>query len=296
MINLSSFIAFHARQTPRRCALKYRREEITYAAFNERIQIVGGWLASRGIGPDDVVAVLMKNSAAFLDIAFAISHIGAVFLPINYRLASDEIAYIVENAGARLLIADEEFGASAAGPAPIVLVDVTAQPSATRLAPDAKPAAAHPRRPSDLMRLMYTSGTTDRPKGVMLSYENIYWKSADHVLVLGLSRDTRLLVAGPLYHVGALDLPGIAVLWQGGMLSIQRDFDAAQCLAAIEADRLNGAWLAPVMTTSILTCPNRQRSGSTHSRLLAIFQRCPLHRRLRSDRNLRRRHLHGAGA
>ena len=109
------------------------------------------------------------------------------------------------------------------------------------------------------MRLMYTSGTTDRPKGVMLTYENIYWKSADHVLVLGLSRDTRLLVAGPLYHVGALDLPGIAVLWQGGMLSIQRDFDAAQCLAAIEADRLNAAWLAPVMTTVDPHLPDRER-------------------------------------
>jgi len=259
MINLSSFVAFHARQTPGRCALKYRDEEITYAAFERRIGIVGGWLASRGIGPDDVVAVLMKNSAAFLDIAFAASHIGAIFLPINYRLASDEIAYIVENSGARLLIADEEFDASAAGPAPIVLVDVAAQSNATRLAPDAKPATAHRRRTSDLMRLMYTSGTTDRPKGVMLTYENIYWKSADHVLALGLSRDTRLLVAGPLYHVGALDLPGIAVLWQGGMLSIQRDFDAAQCLAAIEADRLNAAWLAPVMTTSMLTHQNRGR-------------------------------------
>ena len=259
MINLSSFIAFHARQTPQRCALKYRGEEISYAAFEGRIRSVGGWLASRGIGPDDVVAVLMKNSAAFLDIAFAASHIGAIFLPINYRLAADEIAYIVENSGARLLIADEEFGASAAGPAPIVPVDATAQFDATRLAPDAKPAKAHYRLPSDLMRLMYTSGTTDRPKGVMLTYENIYWKSADHVLALGLSRDTRLLVAGPLYHVGALDLPGIAVLWQGGMLSIQRDFDATQCLAAIEADRLDRAWLAPVMTTSILTLPDRGR-------------------------------------
>lgn len=109
------------------------------------------------------------------------------------------------------------------------------------------------------MRLMYTSGTTDRPKGVMLSYENFYWKSADHVLALGINRDTRLLVAGPLYHVGALDLPGIGVLWQGGMLSIQRDFDARQCLAAIEADRLDAAWLAPVMTTSVLTCPDRGR-------------------------------------
>src|SRR5436309_6069286 len=259
MINLSSFIAFHARQTPGRCALKYRREEISYAAFNRRIRVVGGWLASRGIGAGDVVAVLMKNSAAFLDIAFAASHIGAVFLPINYRLASDEIAYIVENSGARVLIADQELGASAAGPAPIVLVDEAAQSNATLLAPGAKPAAAHRRLPSDLMRLMYTSGTTDRPKGVMLTYENFYWKSADHVLVLGLSRDMRLLVAGPLYHVGALDLPGIAVLWQGGILSIQRDFDAGQCLAAIESDRLDAAWLAPVMTTSLLTCQNRER-------------------------------------
>ena len=259
MINLSSFIAFHARQTPARCALKFRGEEIAYAAFDERIRLVGGWLASRGIGADDVVAVLMKNSAAFLDIAFAVSHIGAIFLPINYRLASDEIAYIVENSGARVLIADEEFAANAAGPAPVVLVDEAAQSNATRLSSNAKPVPAHRRRPSDLMRLMYTSGTTDRPKGVMLTYENFYWKSADHVLVLGLSCDTRLLVAGPLYHVGALDLPGIAALWQGGMLSIQRDFDAAQCLAAIEADRLNGAWLAPVMTTSILTCPDRER-------------------------------------
>jgi fatty-acyl-CoA synthase len=259
MINLSSFIAFHVRQAPERCALKYRGEEISYASFDERIRTVGGWLVSRGIGANDVIAVLMKNSAAFLDIAFAASHIGAIFLPINYRLAPDEIAYIVENSGARVLIADEELDVNAAGPAPIVLVDEAAQSDATRLASNAKPVRPHRRRPSDLMRLMYTSGTTDRPKGVMLTYENFYWKSADHVLVLGLSCDTRLLVAGPLYHVGALDLPGIAVLWQGGMLSIQRDFDAAQCLAAIEADRLNGAWLAPVMTTSILAYPDRKR-------------------------------------
>jgi len=115
----------------------------------------------------------------------------------------------------------------------------------------------HPRQPRDLMRLMYTSGTTDRPKGVMLTYENMYWKSADQTLVLGLNADTRLLVVGPLYHVGALDLPGIAVLWHGGMLSIHRNFEPEQALAAIEAEKLNAAWFAPVMTTAILTCPAR---------------------------------------
>jgi fatty-acyl-CoA synthase len=259
MINLSSFIAFHARRTPDRCALKYRGEEISYATFDRRIGMVGGWLISRGIGADDVVAVLMKNSTAFLEIAFAVSHIGAVFLPINYRLSSDEVGYIVGNSGARLLIADEEFAGIAAGSARVVLLDEAAQSNATELAPDVAPAPVRPRASSDLMRLMYTSGTTDRPKGVMLSYDNMYWKSADQTVVLGLSAETRLLVVGPLYHVGALDLPGIAVLWHGGLLSIHRNFEPAQALAAIEAEKLNAAWFAPVMTTAILTCADRQR-------------------------------------
>ena len=91
MINLSSFIAFHAKRTPDRPALRYRGEDISYASFNERIRKVGGWLRSQRIGEDDVVAVLMKNSTAFLELAFATSHIGAVFLPINYRLSRDEV-------------------------------------------------------------------------------------------------------------------------------------------------------------------------------------------------------------
>jgi len=259
MINLSSFIAFHARRTPDRCALKYRGEDISYADFDHRIRKVGGWLTLRGIGAGDVVAVLMKNSTAFLELAFATSHIGAVFLPVNYRLAADEVGYIIGNSSARILIADEEFAAIAAGGALVVLLNEAAQSGATCLAPDVAPAAMHPRQPRDLMRLMYTSGTTDRPKGVMLSYENIYWKSADQTLVLGLNAETRLLVVGPLYHVGALDLPGIAVLWHGGLLSIHRNFEPEQALAAIETEKLTAAWFAPVMTIALLTCPNRDR-------------------------------------
>jgi len=256
MINLSSFIAFHARRTPDRPALKYRGEDISYAAFDTRIRTVAGWLATRGIGAGDVVAVLMKNSAAFLELVFAASHLGAVFLPINFRLSGDEVGYIVENSGARILIADEELAANATG-APRVVLDEAAQQSVTRLAADTMPAPMHMRRPSDLMRLMYTSGTTDRPKGVMLTYDNFYWKSADQTIALGLSAGTRLLVVGPLYHVGALDLPGIAVLWHGGFMHIERNFEPETALAAIEADKLNAAWFAPVMTTAMLTCSSR---------------------------------------
>jgi fatty-acyl-CoA synthase len=95
VINLSSFIAFHAPRTPDRCALKYYGKDISYAEFDHRVRKVAGWLLAHDIRPDDVVAVLMKNSTAFLELVFATSHIGAVFLPINYRLSADEIAYIV---------------------------------------------------------------------------------------------------------------------------------------------------------------------------------------------------------
>src|SRR3569623_470004 len=159
MINLSSFIAFHARRTPDRPALKYRGEELSYFMLDARIRTVAGWLAARGIGSGDVVAKLMKNSAAFLELVFATSHIGAVFLPINFRLSADEVGYIVDNSGARILIADEELAVIAAGGAPVVLLDVTAQLGITKLAPDIAPAPMHVRQPRDLMRLMYTSGT-----------------------------------------------------------------------------------------------------------------------------------------
>ncbi|WP_445221106.1 AMP-binding protein [Bradyrhizobium sp. Pa8] len=258
MINLSSFITFHARRTPDRPALKYRGEEISYADFDARIRQAAGWLAAQGIDAGDVVAVLMKNSAAFLELVFAASHLGAVFLPINFRLSRDEVGYIAGNAGARLLIVDEELAANAAG-AKVVVLNEAAQQRITHLAGEIAPAPMHVRAPSDLMRLMYTSGTTDRPKGVMLTYDNFYWKSADQTIALGIGAETRLLVVGPLYHVGALDLPGIAVLWHGGFIRIERNFEPETAIAAIAEDKLNAAWFAPVMTTAMLTCPARHR-------------------------------------
>ncbi|MFG1374264.1 long-chain-fatty-acid--CoA ligase [Xanthobacter oligotrophicus] len=267
MLNLSTFIAYHAARTPDRTALIYEDRPISYADFSGRIGGLAAVLAARGIGPGDVVAVFMRNSPAFLEIAFAASHLGAVFLPINFRLAPAEVAYILEDAGAKVLFVDDEFAAVCELVTLKIVLDAAAQADSRVLHHAvAAPPPQCPRVSGDLVRLMYTSGTTARPKGVMHSYENIYWKSIDHIIALGLTADDRLLVVGPLYHVGAFDFPGIAVLWLGGTFCVLRDFDAEATLAAIACHRLTGAWLAPVMLSRILAVEDTGRFDLTSLR------------------------------
>jgi fatty-acyl-CoA synthase len=264
MINLSSFIRAHACETPDRVAISYDGRQMDYAALFASIRSVAGLLRDSGIGPDVTVAMLMKNSPAFIQFAMAASHLGGIYLPINFRLSADEVAYIAADAGAKAIVVDEELAHLAPEGLPRIVVPRAAEFDSAMLA-TGEPASEEPaqRLPDDLFRLMYTSGTTARPKGVMHSYENLYFKGMDHLIALGLNRQTRLLVVGPLYHVGAFDLPGVGVLWAGGMISILREFDPAATLALIERERLNGAWLAPVMTTGLLTCPDAARFDLT---------------------------------
>lgn len=259
MVNLSAFIDYHARVSPQREALLYDGERITYVELALRLRALAGLFAARGVGAGDVVAVLMKNSAAYLDIAFAVSYLGAVLLPINFRLSQAEVAYIVGDSNTRLLCVDEELTGSVGGTDAVIVFDTRAQrdPRVLTGARAAPPCAV--RAPQDLMRLMYTSGTTAHPKGVQHTYSNFYWKNMDHVLALGLGPDSRANVVGPLYHVGGMDLPGINVLWQGGLLYVHREFDPEATVAAIAAERLNCTWMAPVMTGRVLALENRDR-------------------------------------
>jgi len=258
MVSLSDSVAWWARTVPDHTAVVYLGQRISYGELQIRVEAVAGLLVAQGIRPGNVVALLMKNSAAFLELSLAISHVGAILLPINYRLGADEVAYILEHSGASLLFCDEELQASAQVHS--VIVNEASQSNSRLLAQGCVPVKQpHVSLPNDLYRLMYTSGTTDRPKGVMHSYSNVAWKCFDHIAALGLSKEDRLLVVGPLYHVGAFDLPGLAVLVQGGMIALQRDFEPEATLALIERERLSGGWMAPVMLNRLLALPERER-------------------------------------
>lgn len=260
MASIAASVAWWARTEPGRTALVYQDQSITYAELQRRIEAAAGLICAQGVQPGQVVALLMKNSAAFLELALAVIHAGAVLLPINYRLGAEEVAYILDHAGARLLFVDEELMSSTTGcSVPCVVLDSPAQADSRRLVGDAQPQShAHQVGPADLYRLMYTSGTTDRPKGVMHTHANAMWKNIDHIAALGLSRDDRLLVVGPLYHVGAFDLPGVALWAMGGCLVVLREFDPRATLATIQQERITGAWMAPVMLNRCLAAEGRE--------------------------------------
>lgn len=260
MVSLHSAVAYWARREPGRSALVYAGQRTSYQELEQRSQHAAGLLAARGIGKGDVVALLMKNSSAFIEFALAVGHLGAVLLPVNYRLGTAEVAYILQHAEARLLLVDDEFAHLAGDFANALSVDEAAQHDSRRLGPATPVTQAVDLTPDDLFRLMYTSGTTDRPKGVIHTYQNYHWKCMDHTSVLGLDQGTRLLIAGPLYHVGAFDLPGLAVLANGGMLAVLRDFSEQEALTLIASEKLDGAWLAPVMLSRLLAV----RDMNTH--------------------------------
>ena len=154
------------------------------------------------------------------------------------------------------MLADDELADLTAGLPRVVPIDAAAQTDIRALAKMEDRPDAIRRGGDGLYRLMYTSGTTAHPKGVIHQYDNFYWKTMDQAVALQQSAQDKLLVVGPMYHVGGIDLPGIGVLWMGGTMVIHRDFDAKAALRTIQDEKITCAWFAPVMTNMVLNLPD----------------------------------------
>jgi acyl-CoA synthetase (AMP-forming)/AMP-acid ligase II len=274
--NLASILAHHADRFGDRPCLVWGDETITYGEFDRRSAATASGLARLGVSRGDVVAILLYNCPELLEAMFAVSRLGAVFMPINWRLAGEEVAYIAAHAGARCVISEPELAPLAEAARPRLdgapFVSVGAPPDGwtifAALRDAGPPPSIEPVAGDDLHRLMYTSGTTARPKGVMITYANLYWKNVAHVIEFGITGADKGLACGPLYHVGALDLTTTTVLYAGGTVEIHRKFDADQVLDTIERRGITNVWLAPSMVNALLTHPTLDRRDLSGLRLV----------------------------
>src|SRR5689334_2879783 len=251
-----SHIARHAHAKPHEVYLRFEGTSVTWAQIHERIGAVAATLAERGIRAGDRVAIMMTNRPEFLEAMFAANALGAIVVPVNFRLAPDEIAYILTDSGASLLVVEEATAPAAAaaraacgheigfvstgnfdGADPYFPVSAGARAGAPAVdVPEDSPAL-----------IMYTSGTTGRAKGAVLSPENLHCQSLTLIRAWRLFDDAEVnLCASPLFHIASIgSIAPMALIGGTTVLLPSGGFSSAATLALMEAERVSSVFLVP---------------------------------------------------
>jgi len=210
-----------------------------YAELADRIDRLAAALTDRGVRRGDRVAYLGANAPEFLETLFAVTSLGAIFVPLNIRLAAGEIAYALEDSGTTLLVHAEEFSSvvPTAGPARVVVgatVPADAEAYDSVLGSGASGHVDRPVALDDPAAILYTSGTTGKPKGAVLSHGNLTWNAVNAIVDYDVTSAQVALMVSPLFHVASLGMGALPTLLKGGTLVLQPRFEPAAVLAAIQ--------------------------------------------------------------
>ncbi|GAA1316672.1 long-chain fatty acid--CoA ligase [Leucobacter albus] len=267
-VPLGKWVSIHALRTGDRPALVDVETDtsITFRELDERTTRLASALRERGVAAGDRVAVCALNSPAMLEILFAVAKLDAVTVLINHRLTATEINFILADSGATLAFAStplqEAVIAATAGTSVTETIPLLtaaerragAQSEFEQLIDSGDPGAPLPEvDPDSAALLMYTSGTTGKPKGAVLSHANLFWVSLYHnSMETGLSPRDRNIVVAPMFHVGGLAVYTLATLYWGGSNYILEAFAPATWAAAVEKYACTKAFAVPTMWTAIL--------------------------------------------
>ena len=275
------FLCRPARLYPNKTAVVDGARRFTYAELQARVNRLSHALLSLGVKPDDRVCILSPNSHFFLESFYATSQIGAVLVPLNYRLVAADHEYILNHAGVTVVLVDYEYTrvvddirANLATVRHFVIAeDRDETPSAdvppgwndweTLIAaqPDTAPARVE-RSENDLVSINYTSGTTARPKGVMMTHRNVYVNAYSLTTHLDVCHDDVELWTLPMFHCngwgGVYALTGV-----GGTHVVLRAVDAVEIYRLIEEQKVTFACMAPTVLRTILDYPDKDRHAIT---------------------------------
>ncbi|WP_236829887.1 long-chain-fatty-acid--CoA ligase [Blastococcus sp. KM273128] len=269
-MTMSDMLARHARTSPDAPALRFEGTGRTYGELDERVDRLARALHTRGVRTGDRVAVLALNGMETWEAYLAGVRLGAVVVPVNFRLVADEVAYVLTDSGAVALVVDgplAEVAAKAREQAPgvtsaLVIGGGDAGPGSEDYAAALDAAGGDP---VDVVVdedaaafIMYTSGTTGRPKGAVLTHRNLIMHAFSQITTLGWDPDDRVAVPGaPLFHIAGL-AGGLPPLLLGGVHVILRSgaFDPAATLDLMERERVSSIFLVPAMWAAVLAVPD----------------------------------------
>jgi fatty-acyl-CoA synthase len=267
------FLRYASQQYPAKTAIVCGEQRFTYAQFADRAARLAGALKKMGVQPGDRVAFLSGNCHRLLEAYYGVLEAGAVLLPLNIRLAPQELAYILNDSEAKVLFLEnqflglvESFRQQLQSVQSFFLFD--SKPSAnwaSALNYEALLADSEPYR-ADIMQvdenalgeLFYTSGTSANPKGVMLTHRNIYLHALGAALNFSTASDSVELHTIPLFHANGW---GVAhsLTFVGGTHVMMQKFDPPEVFRLIERERVHSCSLVPTMATALVNCPERPK-------------------------------------
>ena len=229
-LTLDRWIRDRARTTPERVAIDFLDLETTYAELDERSERLAAGLLEAGLARGDRVATLTGTNAEHVVVFFACAKAGLILLPLNWRLAAPELAYQLADAEPGVLLASPEFAGTAASlhERSAGLEELVFQ----------KHKVLPPPADDDGLLLVYTSGTTGRPKGALLTHANCFWTNLSFDRVAGVADDDVLLQVLPQFHVGGWNVQPLLAWWKGARVVLEPSFDAGRALALIESKRV----------------------------------------------------------
>ena len=278
-ISLGHWMYQRSQSTPNRPALTFEGITWTYAELQLRIDKLAATLKANGIGFADRVGFLGVNQPAYFEALFATARLGAIFVPLNFRLTGPELSYIIEDAGVHTLIVDNTHQ-------PIidsVRADLTCQNFwSADIASKQWPAfqtltEAHVPitdgavvSSDDTAIIMYTSGTTGLPKGAMLTHSNLWWNNINMMCVLDVMEDDVSLVIAPLFHIGGLNVTTLVTWIKGGHNIVHRSFDPEVFFKDVEKYRVTSMFAVPAILLFISQHPAFGKSDLSSLRMIPV--------------------------
>ena len=269
-MNVGSLLTIQANKFPDRTALIHENQRFTYREFNRRSNQIANALLGFGLQKGDRVATLLFNSSELVEVFMGTAKVGGVFTPINFRLAADEVIYLVNHSDARVFVFGEEFFSQAGNilsqlskVEKFISVGKAAFPRVVEYesllegSRAEEPAIAVSEE--DECQMLYTSGTTGRPKGAVLTHGNVLWNLVNTLLAREDKEGEIALVTGPLYHAAALNNHFLIRLALAGASVLMKHFDPRIFMEIIQQEKVNVISGAPAMFHLLLSLPGVER-------------------------------------